>query len=492
MTGDTGFDRPRRSDRHVGQPRRAASRKAGRSDGRGTGRDANRSSARDVGRHAVTGRSRPDARAERQARQEREHNERKQRRKRIAIIVLSVIGVVLLSGAAYGYSLWHKIETAIQAPERTSTTTETAEAEVQPDDPFTILLLGDDSRPGETMARSDTMIVAKVDPQTGQVWMLSIPRDTRVEIPGYGVDKINAATAYGGVDLAIETVEDFLGVKIDYYMTVNFTGFVEVVDALGGVYVQVDEEINDSAAASHSAGAAAHIDAGYQLLDGEHALTFVRARHQYIDGDFSRMRNQQTFFKALAEQVKSSGNVLKIPSIVTALADHITTDMELSKIVKTALALKDVGSGNIYTATVTGTWETPYVWPDEDVMEDLVARMEAGVSFDDTATVAPIGPSDVSVTIRNGAGISGVARAAGDILSEAGFVVADVGNAQRSDYETTLMIYDETSPDGLAKAQAVLAAMPLGELAPSNGEYTLTADVLVVVGQDWESVSSTD
>jgi len=478
MTGDRGFDRPRRSDRHAGQQRRT------------TGRSVGRSAGQDVSRHAVTGRVRPDARAERQARQERQLKERKQRRKKIAIIALSVIGAVLLSGAAYGYSLWHRIETAIKAPEGTTTSsTETAGAEVQPDDPFTILLLGDDSRPGETMARSDTMIVAKVDPQTGQVWMLSIPRDTRVDIPGYGVNKINAATAYGGVDLAIETVEDFLGVQIDYYMTVNFTGFVEVVDALGGVYVQVDEEINDSAAASHSSGAAAHIDEGYQLLDGEHALTFVRARHQYIDGDFSRMRNQQTFFKALAEQVKSSGNVLKIPSIVTALADHITTDMELSKIVKTALALKDMGSGNIYTATVTGTWETPYVWPDEDVLQDLVARMDAGVSFDDTSTVAPIGPSDVSVTVRNGAGISGVARAAGDLLSEEGFVVADVGNAKRADYATTLIVYDETSVDGLAKAEAVLAAMPLGELTPGNGEYVFSADVLVVVGQDWETVS---
>lgn len=422
---------------------------------------------------------------------------RKERRKRIAIVVLVAIAVVLLGVSAYAWSYLQNLNDAMRPDQETlDLVGEVTTQPVGPDDPFTILLLGDDSRPGETTARSDTIMVARVDPETGQVWLLSIPRDTRVEIPGHGAQKLNAATRYGGPALAIETVEELLGIEINYYMTVNFTGFVEVVDALGGVYVNVETEIDDPKAATHSDDpTAAHIAAGYQLLDGVHALTFVRTR-DYADADFGRMRNQQVFFKALAEQVKSAGNAIKIPGIVTAMAEHIETNMDVTDLIRTALALRDSGSENIYTATVEGEWESPYVWPDEELMAELVQRMQSGVSFDGTSTVAAatIAPGDVTVTVRNGARtqISGAASAAASVLTGAGFAVSDIGNAGQFVYDRTLIIYDEDSADGLAKAQAVSAAMPLGDLVASSGMYSFSTDVLVVVGSDWSTVTDSD
>lgn len=466
------MQRPRRSERYVP----TSSGQAGRGSGRQSARRGTLEEARNLPVH---------------------RQRRKESRRRTAIVVLAAIAVVLLGVSAYVWSYLQNLNDAMRPDQETLDLVERiTDQPAGPDEPFTILLLGDDSRPGETMARSDTIMVARVDPAAGQVWLLSIPRDTRVVITGYGEQKINAATRYGGPALAIEAVEELLGIQINYYMTVNFTGFVEVVDALGGVYVNVETEIDDPKAATHSDDpSAAHIDAGYQLLDGVHALTFVRTR-DYVDADFGRMRNQQVFFKALAEQVKSVGNAIKIPGMVTAMAEHIETNMDVTDLIRTALALRDSGSENIYTATVEGEWDSPFVWPNEELMADLIQRMQSGVSFDGTSTVASpvIDASDVTVTVRNGARtqISGAASAAASVLSGAGFVVSDIGNAGQFVYDRTLIIYDEDSADGLMKAQAVSAAMPIGDMVASSGMYSFSSDVLVVVGSDWSTVTDSD
>ena len=189
----------------------------------------------------------------------------------------------------------------------------------EPMKPFTLLLLGADYRKGETAYRTDTIILAKIDPQQKKIWMLSIPRDTKVLVPKHGYQKINNAHALGGPELTIKTVEQFTGVPINHYMEVNFQGFQGAVDALGGIWVNVPKAINDKKAASQSVHQrAAKIPAGYQLLDGEHALTFVRSR-DYADADISRMKSQQVFFKALADQMAKSPNVTKMMRAINAV-----------------------------------------------------------------------------------------------------------------------------------------------------------------------------
>lgn len=397
------------------------------------------------------------------------------------------LGIALIGALGWGYYTYHDIENAMQSGAATNEQTQAALTAPEPKEPFNILLLGSDVRPGEEAARADTIIVARVDPEAKKVWMLSIPRDTRVEIPGHGVSKINAANFYGGAEggpaLMIETVEDFLDIEINHYMEVDFTGFQAAVDALGGVWIDVDVEIDDWKAASHSPShRASHIDPGYQLLDGEYALTYVRSR-DFPDADFTRMRHQQTFFKALAEQSAQIENLPKLPSIARSIAGYTSTSMSVGEMLEVVQALKGIGGADVQTATIIGEWRSPYVWTDETEKARLVSAFKEGRSFDESSTVSSTPePADITVTIRNGAGLAGVAAECSGILESRGFQIGEVGNANQFVYDKTIVVYNG---DDSAAAQVVAAALPDADLVPSRGMYSFTTRILVVVGKDW-------
>ena len=401
--------------------------------------------------------------------------------KRTLVIVLALALLVIGGGAAYVYlqlAAAGRImeDNSLQPVDMGNTLTER-----KADQPFTMVLLGADYRKGETEARADTIIVARIDPETRRVWLLSIPRDTRVEIPGYGVDKINAAHFYGGPKLVVETVTAFTGIPINHYAEIDFTGFRKMVDALGGVWVDVDVLIDDDKADSGTANKVTRIEPGYQLLNGEAALTYVRSR-DFPDADFTRMKHQQTFFKALADQATKLDSVLKVPGMVKDVAQYIKTDLSMRELIDIALALRSMGASGIDTATLTGEWRTPYVWTDEERMDVLVGAMLAGRSFDGTATVDTEVPrSTISVTIRNGAGIEGCASATSDILSGLGYAVAGVGNANQFVYEETLVVYKSDR----AAAVQISSELPKAKVVESRGMYEFDTDILVVVGKDY-------
>lgn len=428
------------------------------------------------------------------ARLKAERERRRSRLRRVATIAAVALGLVLLAGVAGALAYVRWLE-GTMAPEVLTKKLQTSLDKAPPQKPFNVLLIGADKRKKDKIGRADTMILARVDPKNKKIWMLSIPRDTRAEIDGQGAAKINQAYAYGGPEGAIEAVRDLTGVPVHHYVQVDFRGFVKAVDALGGVWIDVPVEIDDYAASSHSyKHRAQHIDAGYQLLDGEHALTFARARHQFIDQDFSRMKNQQLFFKALADQVARPENITRLPKIVSAIAPYVKTDMKLMDLIRTAQALRDAGAKSVYTATVPGEWRNPYVWTDEDELDELIDRMNAGVSFDATATPAPSTkgdaaaapakkPADISVTVRNGAGIAGCAKQASSILKAQAFDVGEVGNANQFVYDETLVVYKTDRPS----AELVAATLPPGtKVVESRGMYSFTSDVLVVIGKDWD------
>jgi len=354
-------------------------------------------------------------------------------------------------------------------------------AQAKPQEPYNLLLLGVDRRPGEKAFRTDTMIVAHVDPVQKQVWLLSLPRDTKVSIPGHGERKMNDAHYYGGPQLTIETVQRFTGLKINHYMEVNFSA----------------KPINDIKADRSPHHRAAKIDAGYQRLDGEHALTFVRSR-DYVDADWQRMKNQQLFFKALADTMKKSSSVVKIPSVISAVAPYVMTDMSIVEMIKTAQSLKDAGSDRVYTATVTGEWKSPFVYPDTKRLKSLIGDIKAGRAFDatssasPTATVGPGGgalpasskkPAQITVTVHNGSGISGAAKQASSILKAQGFQVPSIGNANQNVYDKTMIIYKSD----VGPAQTLATYMPpKTKLVQSRAMYAFDTDVLVIVGKDWD------
>ncbi|MDO4581110.1 MAG: LCP family protein [Bacillota bacterium] len=217
------------------------------------------------------------------------------------------------------------------------------------DDSFNLLLVGSDyTQLAAGAPRADTIILANVRPATQQLFLLSIPRDSLVEIEGYGSDKINHSFAYGGMELLTDTVERNLQVPVDYYLLTDFGGFESIIDALGGVEINVDKRMY-----YHTYDGLIDIEAGLQLLDGEKALQYVRYRHDEL-GDITRVSRQQNLLKALYAKLSEPGIYRKLPQILPRLFEAVDTDMSKALIVRAAIAMKDAPAESVEAATLAG------------------------------------------------------------------------------------------------------------------------------------------
>ncbi|CAH0118841.1 Polyisoprenyl-teichoic acid--peptidoglycan teichoic acid transferase TagU [Paenibacillus sp. CECT 9249] len=199
-----------------------------------------------------------------------------------------------------------------------------------------VLLLGGDSRglSKNEVPRSDSMLVASVDPVTKKAQLLSVLRDTYVSIPGHGKDRINAALALGGPDLAMKTVSDLLGVPVQYYVYVDFKGFIALIDAIGGIDFEVEKNMRyTSKADKHEYDI--NLKKGMQHLDGNAALQYVRFRHDAMS-DFARSERQREFLKAVADKMLSTWSIIKLPDILKEVNPYIETNMTLDDMWKLA------------------------------------------------------------------------------------------------------------------------------------------------------------
>lgn len=215
-------------------------------------------------------------------------------------------------------------------------------------DRLNVLLLGVDARPGEKDARSDSMIVVSIDRDTKKIAMISIPRDTLVNIKGHGEDKINAANQIGGADLARSTVEDLLGIEIPYYVKTNFNGFKDIVDTLGGVELDVEKRM-------YYPSEGINLKPGVQELNGSKALAYVRFRHDAL-GDIARTERQQKFLTALAKETMQASTIIKLPKLVPQLMDAVETNLGVRDAIFLAGVTSKLNSDNIVTATLPGVF----------------------------------------------------------------------------------------------------------------------------------------
>ncbi|WP_278725637.1 LCP family protein [Acidaminococcus intestini] len=224
-----------------------------------------------------------------------------------------------------------------------------------------VLLLGKDDGDSEDMnnpdapKRTDSMMVVSFDPENKQIAIVGLPRDTRVTIPGRrGHDKINAAYAYGGTKRAVRTVEQLLQIPINYYMVVDWQGFIKVIDMLGGVDLYVDNNMDYE---DPYANLKIHLKKGYQHLDGEKAGQYVRFRHDEL-GDIGRVERQQKFMKALAGQFFTFTNMLKLPMIINTGLDYVDTDMNLMTMIRAANCFRIFGENSIKSEMLDGDFKT--------------------------------------------------------------------------------------------------------------------------------------
>ncbi|MBE0466197.1 MAG: LCP family protein [Candidatus Desulforudis sp.] len=219
-----------------------------------------------------------------------------------------------------------------------------------------LVLLGVDAQAGDDpdRARADSILFVSADPQEQRVVLLSIPRDTRVNIPRHGWDKINATTVYGGPDAVREAVSELLGVPVDYYVMTNFEGFRDIVDVLGGVTIDVERRMyyRDPLA---SPPLVIDLQPGEQRLDGDKALQYVRYRG-YDKGDITRTQAQQKFLTALASEMMKARNVLKLPRLIPKINDCVDTNLGLTDMLRWANFARKLGEVEMISATLPGNF----------------------------------------------------------------------------------------------------------------------------------------
>lgn len=367
--------------------------------------------------------------------------------------------------------------------------------------PSNILLLGVDLRRDnpEEGVRSDTLMLLHVDPIGGWASVLSVPRDTLVDIPGYGEGKVTTAfarafentpdgndgTAFGAA-LAADTVEQFLGLRergqrIDYVATVDFDGFANMVDAVGGIEVDVPFEIVDNEYPTEDFGyTTITIPAGKQLMDGERALQYVRTRH--ADSDFGRAQRQQQVVSAIIQRLRSQPLLLRPISalrLVDAAGGTVRTSLPVGRV--------DALLMGALLARVDPEQLGQYrISPESVGVQELGSDLlwdAAGVQAVVQEALAPPGEAREAAVVQvlNASGVSGVAGQLSGVLAEQQFELIAAGNAEPVERS---VIYEYGSlPITRRRLSGALADMPIEQLPASQSPG---ANLVVVLGADYE------
>ncbi|MBN8210917.1 LCP family protein [Bacillus sp. NTK071] len=317
---------------------------------------------------------------------------RKKRRKKILIGTLSLFFIVICIVGYLGFQVYDTAKESYSELERDNDMSELRDTKVKVgNEPISIMLLGieDYSSDGKG-GRVDTQIVITLDPKSKEVTMTSIPRDTKVQVPVEkvgseyaGTHKINAAytygylTNYGGKKLAVETVEDLLEIPIDKYVAVNFEGFHDIVDAIGGVEVDVKYPFWEKNFYSNDR---IYFDEGITEMNGEEALAFVRMRKRDVNTVYSRDERQRQFIKATVDEVKSGDTLFEINKISEVLKDNVETNFKPSEILALQKKFPTISSTSIQTKEIKGTTpEVPgpsYFIPDLNELEFLKKELK--------------------------------------------------------------------------------------------------------------------
>lgn len=299
-------------------------------------------------------------------------------------------------------------------------------SDILANDRLNILAVGTDSL--EARGRADSILVLSVSPKTKDTILFSIPRDLRVMIPERGMDKINHAFAYGGVDLLKKTVEDLIGLPIHYYGVVDFEGFKYVIDALGGIDIYVEK---DMYYIDRAGSVKINLHKGQQVLDGEKALEYVRFRSDSL-GDLGRIQRQQKLINAVIDKILNVDNLTKIPNIVSSLPDYINTNMGSSDIISLARLMKDIDREKIWIETIKGEPQyiggVSYLVVDTQEVKDRVNYLIENKY------------KGLNIEVLNGNQMPGIAHRVANKMKELGFNVVNIDNADHFDYQKTVII----------------------------------------------------
>ena len=354
-------------------------------------------------------------------------------------------------------------------------------------DDLTFLIVGSDSRAGLDDLnnfgafggqRADVVMLVRFDQGSSTAQMLSVPRDLWVDIPGYSKNRINAAYAFGGPSLMVETIKANLNVEVNHYVEIDFVGFAALVDELGGIEIAFPYPARDPKSGLD-------VDAGSQTLDGDMALAYARSRkyQEYQNGnwvsvnasDIGRTERQQEVIRAILSELKSPASITEAGSIASAMAEHMTIDSNLadSSVAGLAWGFKGILVGGIDAATL------PTDGANIDGKSVVVIREpDAGAMLANFRAGAPLAEQQLRLQVLNGNGVIGAAREMSQTLESNGFSVESFGDAETSVYEKTVIVV----PAGSTNGDRILAAIGFGVV--QVGTVDNGYDAVIIIGAD--------
>jgi len=356
-----------------------------------------------------------------------------------------------------------------------------------PNSNLNIVLLGSDRRPNSGAWRTDSMIVVSVDTENNVVRLLSIPRDLWVYIPGHGYNRINTADLWGelaqkgsGPDRVKQTIHHNLGIPIHYYVRVDFQGFIEIIDAVGGVNIDVECPLPDI-----------NLSAGIQHMNGSEALRYSRSRKS--TSDFDRGRRQRKVLMALWDQALTLDLIPRLPALWRAMDDTFQTDLPLDQVINLAYIGVQLKPQHILSRAIgsnhTQSWTTPggaaVLLPREDEIRALLESFYAPVAKANLDAV-----DQVRVRVLNGSQRSQAAELATASLGWDGFKVVGMGLADRRDYAQT-QIYVYTGNTAAAEKVARQLKVPLSAIQDLTSfaqqpDPSSPVDIQVILGSNYD------
>jgi LCP family protein required for cell wall assembly len=350
------------------------------------------------------------------------------------------------------------------------------------------LLLGVDE------ARSDTMIVARYNKETHQIAMISIPRDTKVNIPGYGYNKINAAVGKkGGTALAMKTVSNLLDIPIHHYVKVDFKGVERIVDIMGGVKINVPRNMYYVDPAQNLT---IDIKKGEQVLKGKQALHFLRYRSGYADQDLGRIKAQQEFAKAFIDKLTSPAMIPKAISLLNTMVEYTKTNLEQDEIAAYAMDITKIDTSKIKMYTVPGEGSNQggpaYFLHDKSKLLETMAEMNeyigAKANQKSQSTTTPTEPQkgdevakdDIKIEILNSTKTKGLASALRNDLQKKGFEVVKVGDTKDLTYSYSRVI----DRRGNQKHLELVSKESGINVVDSDIDPSYDYDITIIIGND--------
>ncbi|MEQ8190427.1 MAG: LCP family protein, partial [Candidatus Eremiobacterota bacterium] len=327
-------------------------------------------------------------------------------------------------------------------------------------------------------ARTDTIMLVNFNLDNKTAGVLSIPRDSRVYIPGYYEEKINSAYSLGGIELAMKTVSEVFKIPVDYYIVVRTQALPKLVDALGGIetYVEKDMDYDDNWGHLHI-----HLKEGWQTIDGDRAVQYSRFRKD-DEGDLGRIRRQQQVIYAVKSKASRIAGINELRNLIQTVLENVDTNFSTTELMALANIYKHMNMKDVKMGTI------PTYGDDSSGVSYQIIDETQLQAYIDEYLMGKI--PEPSVEILNGSTEVGIAKKLEErLVSIGGFNITEVKNADRDDYETSQIIINSTKLDTQSVAD-IVALIGKPDILSNPSEPSGTSDITIILGKDYAKICS--